>query len=151
MDVNATCSFEPIDARTMRMIVIEYDEDGFSQVIEIVEASLDDPRPATLKKLLNFDLRSGLDFILGFRAQWPVSLKGTRSNAGRIGRILDAYPGRDACGDMIELELPKAAAKPRKTRDLSRGISALLKDADDAKPYTIDEHGRYIPKGYPRG
>jgi hypothetical protein len=143
MDVNATCSFEPVDERILRMIVIEHDEEGYNHVIEIVEINLDDPRRTNIGKLMDFDLNSGLDFILGFRTHWPVSLKGTRDYAARMGRILDAYPGKGACGPLIDLEQPKPRGpKKVRTRDSSAGLQALMADGGMLPQTYEDDDGR---------
>jgi hypothetical protein len=105
MHRTAIAIFEPITATTLRMVVLEV-EDGGKSVIEIAEIDTDQPRNANLALLTRFVENSGLEFEMGYRAHWDVSLGRARLTRSRIGKIIDAYPGIDACGEARDIGDP---------------------------------------------
>lgn len=109
----ATCTFEPIDATQLRLVVIEHEdiENGGNQVIEIAVVDLSDPRSRVMATLTRFSRESGLPFELAFKAYWPAEIGLARTLEGRIGKILDAYPGAAECRESLALIGPDHAVE----------------------------------------
>ena len=98
-DRRATCTFEPIDATKLRMVVIEHDTMflGSNEVLDIVEVDCSASRPQAIKALTRFIQNSGIGFDLAFKAPWSVDLGRTRKVKGILEKVLSAYPGADGC------------------------------------------------------
>jgi hypothetical protein len=102
MTRTAIALFEAINDSIMRMVVMEV-EDEEQSVIEIAEIDLNDRRSKNISILMRVFKNSGLEFEITYKASWEVDLGRAQLTESKIGKIIDAYPGKDACGDQIEI------------------------------------------------
>lgn len=110
LNTKMICTFEAIDANELRMIVLEEDtESGAMQVFDIILIDRRAPLAQQLRDAAFFE-RTGLDPQITWKAPWEVDLARTRTDAGRVRRIIEAYPGAEACADKIPAQL---ACPPR--------------------------------------
>lgn len=108
-------AFEPIWnlENRVRIIIFDIDDDtGAKSVRDIIE--LDTDKPMDRKTRGNLDEFTNCIWsseYVTYAAYWPASLKRLRSDASRIRRIIENYPGPEACKEMkdIPYNLPKAA------------------------------------------
>jgi len=122
LDTKMICVFEPLDAHEFRMVVLEEEpESGAKQVVDIIIIDRRAPLAQQLRAAAFFD-RTGLEPDITWRAPWEVDLSRTRTHAGRVRRIIEAYPGADACADKTTEDIA-CPARPLERIEYSTRVS----------------------------
>lgn len=105
LDTKMICVFEPLEAHAFRMVVLEEEpESGSKQVFDIIVIDRRAPLAQQLRAAAFFE-RTGLEPEITWRAPWDVDLSRTRTHAGRVRRIIEAYPGAEACAEKETVEI----------------------------------------------
>jgi hypothetical protein len=94
--------FTATNDTTLRMVLLEHEGDQ-STVTEICEFDITDPRNATISVLMHAIEESGLDLENPYQACWPVDLGRAKITRSQIGKIIDAFPGLSACGEIRDI------------------------------------------------
>jgi hypothetical protein len=102
----ATAIFVPAGDTDIRVVLMEHGDDGDS-IIEISQIDTQEPRAGAITELTRFIEGFSADFDISFSAHWEASLGRAQLTRSKISKIIDAYPGADACANACVL--PTAA------------------------------------------